>query len=85
MALSDISELDLMWDKTQHDDEGPRALLASLIARVFQVDTDTIDVIEFEQPEDERVYVQVIRDKHRPNDIQEIEIDLRTGDIRNGN
>ena len=84
MVLADISEVDLMSDRTS-DGDSPKVILAIVVAAALQVDTDMIDVVDFEPLEDQRVLTQVVCDQRFPDDVRELEVNLRSGNVFDNN
>ncbi len=84
MVLADISEVDLMSDRTS-DGDSPKVILAIVVAAALQVDTDMIDVVDFEPLEDQRVLAQVVCDQRFPDNVRELEVNLRSGNVFDNN
>ena len=89
MAMFDGAELDLIWSEHRPETEIHQsfttvlALLERLIAYAFKVDLDTVEVIEFEPPENGIIMAQVVcSNEYESENAWEVEINLTTGEVR---
>ena len=89
MAIFDGSELYLVWSEHRPVQEVQRsfittlALLERMIAEALRVDLDTIEVVEFEPPENRMVLAQVIcNNGYESDETWDMEINLATGEVR---